>query len=291
MRNPINTPSKFLVGLIILLLIAGCDGSLDSLADDGRADNRPAMPDLSQLRDLGELPQLPGIPEDLSQIPDLLTELELPDLSQVSDLPQLEDLPLRLAPPGGIVFNGPTERSLRPGDRLPGTDIKLTGIGDERAEFEIDGMRSERVIGDSLDYDGPWQGAEGIDYNVRMRIYRVGTNSIRAAGVHQLTISDIDPERTDERVTDRTVRLPFITSAEAGQIFSGLTYGYGGTDDRGARVTGLPEGEYPFRKVGDSLTWRGLLRSDIPAEYSLRMLPYIEGRGQVGGTVKLTLPQ
>ncbi len=279
-------PPLFLAGLVLLL--AGC-GGLPSLPQVPDLSNVP-VPDISQLPEVGELPA------GLEQVPELLNQvdwnaLQLPDLSGIPGLPQLEDLPLRAAPPGGIVFNGPTERRLRAGDRIPGTDIQLLSVDEDGAEFEIAGLRSKRLIGDSLDYDGPWPGAAGIEYNLRMRLYRVGDNAVRAAGVHQFVIPNIQPIETGQSVDDQTVRLPVTLSTGTGAPFPGLTFGYGGSDERGAVITGLPEDEYPYRKVGDSVTWRGSLRADIPAEYNVRMLPYTDARGQLGGIVKLRLPQ
>ncbi len=276
----------FIVGLVFVL--AGC-GGLPSLPQAPDLSNVP-VPDLSQLPEVGELPS------GLEQVPELFNQvdwnaLQLPDLSGIAGLPQLEDLPLRAAPPGGIVFNGPTERRLRAGDRIPGTDIRLLSVDENGAEFAIAGLRSRRLIGDSLDYDGAWAGAAGVEYNLRMRLYRVGDNAVRAAGVHQFVIPDIQPIETGQTVDEQTVRLPVTLSTSTGSTFPGLTFGYGGSDERGAIITGLPQDEYPYRKVGDSLTWRGTLRADIPAEYGVRMLPYTDSRGQLGGIVKLRLPE
>ena len=60
--------------------------------------------------------------------------------------------------------------------------------------------------------------------------------------------------------------------------------------ERGGQITGLPEGDYPFLKIGDSISWKGYLRSDIPIEYNLRMIYYDANRAQVGGIVTLALP-
>ena len=84
--------------------------------------------------------------------------------------------------------------------------------------------------------------------------------------------------------------FPVVAGADTGQNFAGMTYGYAGEDPRGAVLTGLPEGEYPYRKVGDSVVWSGRLRSDIAVEYQLRMLYYQEGSARIGGVARISLP-
>lgn len=279
--------SKLIIAFAVMAILAGCGGNLPSWFGGEEA---PTLPDLPQIPDISQLPSLPGLPSELEQLPGLLNELGLPDLSQISGLPGLSDLPLIQTPPGGMVFNGPIERGLRVGDRVPGTGIQLVGVSEAGAEFTIDGMRSVRAVGDSLDYDGPWPGLPGATYNLRMRIYRASDQSVRAAGVHQLTVQGVQPVQTNARVNDATLRFPFTTGANLGGTFAGITYSYLGTDDRGAQIGGLPEGDYPYHKVGDSLSWAGNLRSDVQAEYNLRILMYNETGARVGGTVKLALP-
>ena len=282
---------SLLTGMILvsaLLLLSAC----------GR-DNLPSVSDLpQQLQDLpAQLPQLPkeldslpAIPDALRQLPGMLEELGLPDLSGIANLPDIDDLPILNSEPGSMVFNGPSERRLAVGDRLPGSNIELVAVADGNAEFRIDGLRSIRTTGDSLDFDGPWPGAPDITYNVRLRIYHVGNDSIRAAGVHQLTIPNVMPTPGDVTLGANTFRFPFTTSAGRGESFPGTTYGFVAAGEPGAEISGLPAGDYPYVKMGDSLRWRGSLRPDIPAEYNLRMVTYNESNARIGGIVNLSLP-
>lgn len=231
-------------------------------------------------------PELPG----LDQLPDVLRDLGLPDLSSIPDLPQVSDLPALEAPPDGIVFAGPTERRIGVGERLPGTDIELVAITGEGAEFRIAGLRAIRTLGDSLDFDGPWPGIGGVSYTLRMRVYLVGQDSVRAAGVHRLVVENIAPHEQDVSLQGTTIKAPYTGVIRAGETLKGMTLGYAGKRERGAEITGLPAGDFPFRKVGDSLTWKGLLRPDIPIAYSLRVLVYTESHLQVAGVATLQLP-
>ena len=268
--------------LIVTLLLGACSTpELPTIPEIPQIPELPGMPDLSQL---------PGIPDSLRGLPDLLGQLGLPDLSSIPNLPQLEDLPGMQTPPGAIVFNGPTERNIAIGDRLPGTDIVLSSVSPAGAEFQIAGMRSVRTMGDSLDFDGTWPSANNVDYNLRMRIYYLGDTYVRAAGVHRFVVHNIQPTEGNVTLGSNTMKFPFTVSVTPGGTIAGTTLGYAGQDDRGGQITGLPAGDYPYRKVGDSIIWKGYVRSDIPAEYNIRMLYYDANGARVGGVVTLVIP-
>lgn len=259
--------------LLIVLLLSAC-----------------STPQLPELPEIPQLPELPAIPESLRDLPDLLGQLGLPDLSDIPNLPQLEDLPGLQPPPGAIVYNGPTERRLNIGDRLPGTDIVLTNVSETGAEFQIAGMHSVRAIGDSLDFDGAWPNGNGLDYNLRMRIYYIGNNYVRTAGVHRMVVHNVQPTRANVTLSGNTIKFPFTVSVNNGGAIAGTTLGYTGMEDRGGQITGLPEGDYPYFKIGDSIQWEGYIRADIPAEYNIRMLYYDASGARVGGVVTLAIP-
>ncbi len=278
MHTPLPRSLRWLwIPLLLSLLLGGCF--------------LPKLPqETPELPDLPELPNLPDIPP-ISELPDLLDELGLPDLSGIANLPGLEDLPSLATPEGAIAFAGPTERRIDVGQAIPGTDIQLVAVSEEGAEFQIAGLRSLRTVGDSLDYDGPWPGAQDVTYNLRLRIYRLGTDHVRVAGVHRVEIRGIQPTLGPVSLEGgNQLLLPYSGQAQVGETLKGLTYGYRGLGDRGAELFNLPEGEYPFRKTGDSIVWTGLLRPDIPVRYSLRVAHYTESTLRVVGTVKLRLP-
>lgn len=273
MKRFLNATLFTLLLLLSTLLFSACSTS-----------SLPTMPDLSQL------PQLPGIPDSLRDIPDLLSQLGLPDLSSIPNLPQIEDLPGLTTPAGAIVFNGPTERRLNIGDRLPGTDIMLTNVTANGAEFQIAGMRSVRAMGDSLDFDGAWPTANGVDYNLRMRIYYVGDTYVRAAGVHRFVVHNVQPQQANVTLSGNTMKFPFTVGVDKGGTIAGTTLGYVGMEDRGGQISGLPGGDYPFYKIGDSLEWQGYVRADMPATFNIRMLYYDANGARVGGVVTVAIP-
>lgn len=240
-----------------------------------------------------DMPRLPSEPADLPQLPgmsDVLRDLGLPDLSQIPNLPAIEDLPNLNVGPNAVAFAGPNERRIGVGETIPGTDIQLVSINEQGAEFLIDGLRANRAIGDSLDYEGPWRGANGVTYSLRLRVYNIGSNSVRAAGVHRLVVENIQPVEQQVNLTGTTVSVPYAASVNTGQTMKGLTFGYAQSTDRGAEITGLPADVFPYRKLGDSIVWEGQLRPDILIEYNLRVLLYNNSNLQVGGIATLQLP-
>ena len=113
-----NLHKPFYLTLLILLLAT-------AFLAAACGDERPRVPSLPtvELPTLDELPldNLPGLPPALREVPGVLEELGLPDLSEIANLPELSDLPALRNEPGTVAFNGPLERGLRVGERLPGT--------------------------------------------------------------------------------------------------------------------------------------------------------------------------
>jgi hypothetical protein len=238
----------------------------------------------------GVYPNLPGIPDDLRAIPEALQGLELPELSGIS-LPDLGALGVLTAPPGAIVFAGPTAPQLAAGERLPGTDIVYEGMEGEDAHFTIAGLRSIRRMGDSVAYEGAWPGLPGSTYQALLRIYGFTDDGVWLAGVQQLLLPDIAPARGPAPTGVVTLRFPFVdgVQADGSATIDGTTFGYLGRYDRGAQIAGIPDGEYPYRSVGDSLVWQGSLRPDVGARYDLRTIAFGRNSLRVGGTVAVSL--
>ena len=267
--------------LIALVLLAAC--------------SFPDLPGAPQMPQPPSPRSLPGFDDLLDQLPgfdlDLLRELGLPDLSDIADLPQLGDLTGLPVAENAIAFAGPTEMRIEVGDFIRGTDIQLTGIVDGRAEFLFAGLRAERIAGDSLDFDGSWPNISGVDYMLRLRVYRLEEGYVRAAGVHRLVIEDIRPiHQPTMAVQGNPFKVTYTGSASMGDLLKGTTFGYAGLDEQGAEIIGIPAGDFPFRKTGDSLRWQGMLRPDLPSQFDLRIVHYVENSVQVAGIVSLQLP-
>lgn len=244
-----------------------------------------------------EFPELPGLPSDLKEIPDVLKNLQLPDLSGIGiELPGVDLLPTWNTPAGSITFSGPIEREIKAGEHVPGTDIVLLSAGNGTATFQVIGMQSPRKVGDAVDFDGAWPSLPGSQYAALTRIYSIGNDSVRLAGVHQLTIPQIQPVMGASAGGSFTLRFPFTDGVDTGNgqppsdTIAGTTLGYLGIYDRGAQIAGLGPNIYPYRSVADTIEWQGTLRNDVEATYDLRLLNYGREGMRVGGTVTLKIP-
>ena len=267
--------------LIPLALLSACFG--------------PDLPGAPQMPTLPSPRSLPGVDELLDQLPgfdlDLLKELELPDLSDIADLPQMVDLPTVDLAENAMAFTGPTEMRIEIGEFIRGTDIQLNAIADGRAQFLFSGLRAERIAGDSLDFDGPWPNIGGVDYLLRLRVYRVTEQYVRAAGVQRLLIEGIQPiHQPAMLLQENPLKMTYTGSVAAGDLLKGTTFGYVGQTEQGAEISGIPAGDFPFRKTGDSLRWQGMLRPDLPAQFDMRIVHYAESSVQMAGIVSLQLP-
>lgn len=236
------------------------------------------------------LPDIPLIPKELDANK-VLQDLGLSDIVGEVDLTGIA-LPEISTPPGAINFNGPTAIVVEVGNRIPGTDIELLNITTEGAEFRIAGLNSLRKMGDSLDFDGTWPQLPDVAYSMRLRIFFVGTSSVRAAGVHRLVVPNITPQVAvaNAELAGYQIKFSFLDNVNLNEAVAGTTLTYAGTDDRGGIINGLPDGTYNFFKVGDSLRWIGWVRNNIGADYNLRMVFYSGTTAQLGGTVTVALP-
>lgn len=263
---------RVLLALFAALLVAGCGFSIPT-----------------------KLPvEIPGIPSDWGELQGLMDEWGIPDLSELGNVPGLESLGGLQTPPGAIAFQGPVEMALSAGQTIPGTDIRFVQAeaGASAAQFEISGLRAPRQLGDSLDFDGAWPGVGGVSYQLRLRVYQISNGGVRAAGVQRLVIANTTPTVANVNVESggTQFRFPHSVTTATGETFPGMTLGYAGQDDRGATLRGLPDGEYPYRKMGDSVEWSGMLTPQIPVVYQLRVMYYQEANATVGGVVVLSLP-
>ena len=256
----------------------------------------PDLPGAPQLPKPLSPRSIPGLEDLLDMLPgfdlDMLRDLGLTDLSGIADPPQLGDLPGLAVGENAIAFAGPTEMRIDVGDFIRGTDIQLGAIVDGRAEFLFSGLRAERIAGDSLDFDGAWPNISGVDYTLRLRVYRLAEGYVRAAGVQRVVIEGIQPlHQPDVAVNEGSPKVPYTAFVAMGDVLKGTTFGFAGLAEQGAEISGIPAGDFPFRKTGDSLRWQGMLRPDLPCVFNMRIVHYADNSVQVAGIVTLQLPQ
>ncbi len=189
-------------------------------------------------------------------------------------------------PPATLDYAGPSIQTVRRGDLLPGTNMRYAGTGPDGAAIDVGGQLAWKRTGDSLD----WSGAPvpGINANINQRLVTADAQRMIAAGVVRLAIAS--PAPATAQFPDKpawTYTVGVTHRVGRGQMIPGTTISYEGTGSGGARIGGVSG--YAFRKLGDSITWRGQLRERVYLELTLRVLPYTDDVLNVAGLAKIAV--
>jgi len=195
-------------------------------------------------------------------------------------------LPWQSETEGQIVYVGPTERGVSPGESVPGTTLVYVGpVGDE-AEMLIDGQTAVKKKGDSLNWDG--HPLPGVTLNLKQRIVWFTDEALHAAGTARLAIDDPQPEAMPfPEDLPIVYKLPITYNVKQGETIPGTTISYVGSGDSGAEFGGIDG--YPHRRMADSVTWEGKLREGVFVRVVLRVAFYDEGQLQVAGLATVGL--
>jgi hypothetical protein len=195
-------------------------------------------------------------------------------------------LPWQKPPEGQLVYVGPTEQGLEPGDFLPGTDTQFVGLADGEAEFVIEGHRAMKKKGDSLDWDG--HPLPGVTLNLNQRIVWFTEEKLHAAGTARVAIDNPQPvELTFPDQLPVLYKLPTTYNVKQGDTIPGTTISYVGSSDKGAELAGVAG--YPYRKIADSISWNGQLQEGVFLDVTLRVAFYGEDQLQVAGLATIGL--
>lgn len=187
--------------------------------------------------------------------------------------------------PDSLLYKGPTELSVKPGESFPGTGLQYVGITDKMAEMRIDGQRALKKAGDSLDWSG--SPSTGVQLDLAMRILLISEQSLHAGGTVSLEIADVNPQAAAVSSASETkFTVPVTYAVDKGETIAGTLIAYEGRDEeKGAKLGGIPD--YPYRKTGDSIVWEGRLRDNVSLRLDLRVLLYSESTLRVGGTATI----
>lgn len=199
-------------------------------------------------------------------------------------------------PKNTLAYRGPMEESIPAGSFLPGTNIKYVGItSDKAAQINIGGQRALKRIGDSLD----WKGSplNGVDVQMRDRILWFGDKQLQLVGTMNLTIDNVAPKPSSiPQVSDKSPpnlivhKVPVIYQVKRGETIPGTTLIYEGKTEKGVQLGGLPKDDYPYRLVGDTISWQGELRSQVYLDLLLRTVAYNDNNLDVTGWATVILP-
>jgi hypothetical protein len=174
---------------------------------------------------------------------------------------------------GVLAYDGATENGIAPGETMPGTNIKFVANTAEGAEVLINDQRAIKKIGDSLD----WQGTVGPGVAVSMpqRIALITDNRLQTVGTVHVTIKGVNPVSGSVPAAGQyTYKVASGYTVRKGERVPGTTLVYQGKTDEGAQFGGTSD--YPYRRVGDSVTWQGQLTSGVYLDTTLRVVAYTD---------------
>mgnify|MGYP005837285135 CR=1 FL=1 len=183
-----------------------------------------------------------------------------------------------------LTYQGPQTYTLRPGDWLPGTDVRYVGRSADGAEFLIGGQKALKQKADSLNWSG--SPAAGVWLDLRLRIIWFTDEALYTAGTVKVAVSDPAPAAGE--ISTRaplSYQVPATYGLPVGQTAPGTTLAYEGRSAEGGKFTGV-EG-YPFRQPGDSLRWEGWLRPNVALRLDLRVAQYDDRAARLAGLAHL----
>ena len=192
------------------------------------------------------------------------------------------------SPTDSLQYNGPFEQSVALGEAIPGTDIRYVEYTDEGAVVLINDQRAIKKVGDSLD----WQGSPvpGVELSLTQRVLLVNPQRLQTVGTVKITIRE--PAPTSAQFPDQPTyryRVAVTYTVRRGATIPGTTITYVGKSAAGAELGGVSG--YPYRKLGDSISWEGRLRSNAYLDTTLRVAAYTEGFLQVVGLAVIGLTE
>lgn len=183
-----------------------------------------------------------------------------------------------------LPYAGPIEVSVDQGKFLPGTDIQYLGHTEKGAEVSIAGQGAVKKLGDSLDWRGDM--VRGVAVDQTLRVALIKREALHSIGTVRVIVTNptIEPGSVNQSAPVH-YKLPVGYHVEIGRTIPGTTLAYQGKTGTGAELANI-EG-YPYRKVGDSITWQGKLREGLWLELSLRVVLFTESQLDVIGTADL----
>ena len=192
-------------------------------------------------------------------------------------------------PPGGpveLLYTAPFETGIEKGSDLPGTGIRYVGLSDKGAEILIDDQTAFKQKGDSLDWKG--SPVENVDLDLTLRVLWVTEQTLHVGGTAQVTVRDPRPEAASiPEVPVKYSNAPVTYRVEKGGYIPGTLVEYVSKAEEGIELGGI-EG-YPYRKLGDSIVWKGKLREKVFLQLNVRVIFIAESFIRVAGTAAVLL--
>jgi hypothetical protein len=174
---------------------------------------------------------------------------------------------------GTLSFDGAVEHGLRPGESIPGANIRFVRDTGDGAEVVINDQRAIKKVGDSLDWKGTV--APGVEVSMPQRVVLISGDRLQTVGTVRVTISGANPQPAPMPSGGRyTYKVGTGATVRKGDRVPGTTLVYQGKTDEGAQFEGT--GDYPYRRIGDSVTWQGQIAPGVYFDTTLRVAAYTD---------------
>ncbi len=189
---------------------------------------------------------------------------------------------------GSLTYDGPTEQTIAMGETIPGSTIRYVGYSEDGAEVVVNDRNTVKKVGDSLD----WRGTPvaGVDVTMTQRILAANAQRLQTVGAVKVTVSNVRAElATFPDAPAFAYKVAVSYTVRKGETVPGTLISFKGKTDNGAEFAGV-SGD-PYRKLGDSLSWAGRLRSNTYLDMTLRVIAYGDSFVTLGGLATLGLVQ
>ena len=195
-----------------------------------------------------------------------------------------------------LIFNKITPTftaNLSPGEKIAGAQMEYIGRSEDGGyEVSINGAKSVKREGDSFIWSGII--APGVHGIFDLRISTDILGNLPVVGGAKITVLNPDPFPLEAIPQDPdglnfTNILLLDSNILVGSQILGTTLTYNGeTEQGGVTVAEIGNStEYPYYRVGDSLVWKGKIRSNVFVQYNLRIIDFNAESIILGGTADL----
>jgi hypothetical protein len=189
-------------------------------------------------------------------------------------------------PPNGLEYGGPTEQTFTRGVTLAGSNIQYLGKTPDGAKVLIADQQAIKKIGDSLDWHGV--PVAGVNVSLTQRVVVIEDDRLVTGGTIKIVVDQVAP--AEGQYPDKpqfSFKVPVAYNVKRGETIPGTTVGYAGKTNDGAELSGVAG--LKFRKFGDSISWRGRLRSGAYLDITVRVVAYQTDALQVTGLATIAL--
>jgi hypothetical protein len=185
-----------------------------------------------------------------------------------------------------LPYAGPIEVSIDRGEFLPGTEIQYVGRKESGAQVAVGGQTAVKKLGDSLDWRGDM--VRGVSVDQTLRVALITDDALHNIGTVRVIVTNPTTEPGPvNRSAPVHYKLPVGYHVERGTTLPGTSLTYLGRTKDGAELANV-EG-YPYRKIGDSISWQGKLKEGLWLELELRAALITDKQLDVVGTADLWL--